>query len=109
MLNRGRNPEMIKGHMETGTSPRDVGERMRLVREAKGFPHQGAFAKLLGVSQSRYANWEQGLHPIPYDFAIKLHALTGANLDFIYRGDMSGLPAQLVESFTAAGRKQASA
>lgn len=100
---------MLRFGMETGTSPKDVGDRMRMVREARGFPHQGAFAKLLGVSQSRYANWEQGLHPIPYDFAIKIHGLTGANLDFLYRGDMSGLPAQLVEALTAADRKQASA
>ena len=100
---------MLKSGMETGTSPKDVGERMRMVREARGFPHQGAFAKLLGVSQSRYANWEQGAHPVPYDFAIKIHALTGADLDFLYRGDMSGLPPQLIESLTAAYRKQASA
>ena len=96
--------------MENDTSLKAVGERLRLVREARGFAHQGAFAKLLDVGQSRYANWEQGLHAIPYEFAIRVHSKTGATLDYLYRGDVSGLPSSLLQEISSRDpKKQASA
>jgi len=87
--------------METNSSAEAVGRRIRILREAKGWPGQGPFAALLDVSQSRLSNWETQGFMIPPDMAVKLCSLTGATTDYIYRGDLSGLSASLIQAIKA--------
>ena len=77
-----------------------IGDRLRFLRETKGLKHQTLMAKLVGASQSRYSNWENGIGVIPVEFAIRICSLTGATLDFIYTGNCSSLPAHLISKFS---------
>lgn len=86
--------------MSNEFSPKAIGNRLRFLREAKGVKHQTVMAKLVGASQSRYSNWENGIGVIPVEFAVKICSLTGATLDFIYVGNLSSLPMNLASEWT---------
>lgn len=81
--------------MSNEFSPSAIGERLRFLRKAKGAKHGITMAKMVGVSQSRYSNWENGIGVPPVEFAIKICQLTGATLDYIYLGNTSSLPMHL--------------
>lgn len=81
--------------MSSELRPKSIGKRLRFLRKAKGVDHQTVMAKHVGVSQSRYSNWENGIGVIPVEFAVKFCQLTGATLDFIYTGNQSSLPMYL--------------
>ncbi len=81
--------------MSNEFSPSAIGERLRFLRKAKGIKHGITMAKMVGVSQSRYSNWENGIGVPPVEFAWKICQLTGATLDFIYTGNRSSLPMHL--------------
>lgn len=87
--------------MSSEFSPSAIGARLRFLRETKGMKHQTQMAALVGASQSRYSNWENGIGVIPVEFAIKICGLTGATLDFIYTGNLSSLPMHLLSAFNA--------
>lgn len=72
-----------------------VGRRIEIVRQAKNFETQTEFADRLGVSKSRLNNWMAGGILLPVDFAIQIKKLTGIPLDYIYCGELSGVPADL--------------
>jgi transcriptional regulator with XRE-family HTH domain len=75
-----------------------IGARLRALRLAKGIKTQGLMAKMISSDTNRYNNWETGFHLLPVPFAIKICAITGSTLDYIYRGDKSGLPLGLATS-----------
>ena len=75
-----------------------VGERLKSLRKATGMKMQKEAAELLGVSVSRYNNWESGDNLIGVVYATKFAEITGANLDYIYRGLPSGLPMHLIQA-----------
>lgn len=74
---------------------KEVSGRLRALRAAKAIPTQEAMAELIGAARNQYNNWERG-SLIPVAFAIRICAITGATLDYIYKGDKSGLPLNLV-------------
>lgn len=74
----------------------DIGARLRLLRLAHGYKNQRHFAKLLGAGPTQYNNWEKGAARIPVAFALEMRKLTGGDLQYIYDGALSGLPAVLV-------------
>lgn len=78
--------------MSNELSPKSVGVRLSLLREAYGFKKQNAFAPLVGASPGAYNHWETGKQIIPVEYAVKVCILTGATLDYIYLGKTSGLP-----------------
>lgn len=88
--------------MSNEFSPKAIGNRLRFLREAKGVKHQTVMAKIVGASQSRYSNWENGIGVIPVEFAVKICSLTGATLDFIYIGNVSSLPMHLASRWAEA-------
>lgn len=90
-----------------GKSPADIGKRIVMLREALGH-NQGAFARLVGISQPALANYESGLRRPELDKAFLVVAKTGVTLDWLYLGDRSGLPQRLlalVEEFDVSARK----
>lgn len=81
-------------------SMKAIGERLRVTREALGLS-QAHFAKAAKVSASAYNQYERGRMRPAIDQAIRLcegHKLT---LDWIYRGDNSGLQAPLQTAIKA--------
>ena len=75
---------------------KEVGARLKALREAKGITAQAAMARLIGATPEQYNNWERGAGALPVQYAIRIYTFTGAGLDYIYRGDLSGLPANLI-------------
>jgi transcriptional regulator with XRE-family HTH domain len=73
-----------------------IGYRLRLLREARGVRTQALMAELVGVETNRYNNWERGAALIGPLEAIKVCQITGGSLDYIFRGEMTALPANIV-------------
>lgn len=71
-----------------------IGRRLRASREALGLP-QKALYKPLRVGKSTWSMWEIG-DRLPDPLAMARFCNThGVSLDWIYRGDTSGLPSEL--------------
>lgn len=70
---------------------RQIGERLRAVREGFSDLNQKAWAEKNGFNPTQYNNWEKGIRRISVDAAIELADLYGLDLDFIFRGKRSGL------------------
>jgi transcriptional regulator with XRE-family HTH domain len=85
-------------HTDDEMLPGIVGRRLRVLRRARGIKTAKLAADLLGVSNSRYVNWENGVGLIGVFHAITFCEITGADLDYIYRGRQSGLCMKLVEA-----------
>ncbi|CAJ0890953.1 hypothetical protein AMST5_04093 [freshwater sediment metagenome] len=75
---------------------KQVGTRVEALRLAFGLPSQGEMADMLRVETGTYNHWTTGKALIPVPAAIRLCELTGATLDYVYRGDVSGLPIRLI-------------
>jgi transcriptional regulator with XRE-family HTH domain len=77
------------------SSPKSIGKRLAQLREAKGITSQIEMARIIGCELNRYNHWERGRIMLPIEFAIEIAKQTGADLDFIYLGETSGLPINL--------------
>jgi len=74
---------------------RNVGERLRAVRIAAAYRTARDFASEANVTENRLTSWERGTRLIPpYELGI-VRRLTGATADFVYYGDVAGLPESL--------------
>lgn len=81
-----------------------IAARLRLLREVyaveDGFQSasdrgaQIAFCERVGINPPTWNNWEKGRHP-GLEYMIRVRDKTGATLDWIYLGDMAGLPFKL--------------
>lgn len=54
-------------------------------------------AQRAGVSKSTWSNYVNGLRPLDIDAAIKLCERTKVTLDWLYRGDISGVARELAD------------
>ena len=70
----------------------DIGTRLTAIRNAESDLGQGEWAVRHGFSKTQYNNWENGVRRITVDEAERLCTLYGLSLDFIYRGNLSGVP-----------------
>ena len=69
--------------------------RLRVTRCVLGLT-QRSMAELCGASEARWSNWERADH-LPDILAMaRLSGLFRVPLDWIYRGDLAGLPWHLV-------------
>jgi transcriptional regulator with XRE-family HTH domain len=75
---------------DTGRSPRAIGARIARIREITGAT-QTAFAKGVGASQGTLSAWESGKRPPGLKAGHQLCDVYGVTLDYIFRGDISGL------------------
>ena len=78
------------------TSKEAVGRRLQLTREALKFA-PGVFAAGAGIAGNTYSQYENGVRSPQLPFAIKLCERYELTLDWIYRGDPSGLKYNLAE------------
>lgn len=83
---------MEQPHQETGN-------RLRRLEAASGL-NGARLASLTQnrIRQSRWTEYCQGKRLITVEAALELHKLTGVTLDYIYRGDLSGLPQRLISA-----------
>lgn len=80
----------------------DTGERLRRIEAAAKL--SGAKIAMLTENRIRPSRWTEyckGERLITVEAAIELHKLTGVTLDYIYRGDLSGLPQRLLTAFSS--------
>jgi transcriptional regulator with XRE-family HTH domain len=85
--------------MTTDLDPRSlegIAERLRRTREALNIKKQKEFAERADISPNTYNQWEKGRVYPDLQYAIRLRDEYGLTLDWIYLGDPSGLPYQLV-------------
>ena len=75
-------------------SPKVVASRLKHARLALGLT-QIQLTLVLGVSQSRWSQYETGLRRITIEIAVRLRNQFGIPLDWIYCGDSAMLPYRL--------------
>ena len=82
------------------TDTKEIGKRLATIRRALKLS-QKVMAFRIGETQEggpqKWNNWERGRDKIPVPAAIKVCIVSGADLDYIYRGLMGGL----TDEFTA--------
>lgn len=92
-------PAMSKALSQT--DPRAIGERIVLTREAMGMS-AAEFARFLGFGTQALSNYETGLRRPSLDQAFVIVQKAGVTLDWIYLGDVSGLPLRITSKLTDA-------
>lgn len=86
------NPLPVNNEPMADDAPyREIGERLRRLREAYSDDSQKAWAERHGFAPTQYNNWEKGARRITVDSAEKLADRYELTLDFIYRGKVAGL------------------
>jgi transcriptional regulator with XRE-family HTH domain len=88
---------------DTGEFARDVARRLRLTRAALKM-NQDEFAEPAGLSQPQYSQYESGKEdrPLTLRAALPLCEAHNLTLDWLFRGDPSGLPVRLHDAIKAA-------
>lgn len=79
---------------DVGDLAADVGRRLSLVRRALDL-NQQEFGARAGLSQPQYNQFETGKRRLSLDAALALCHVYSLTLDYLYRGDPSGLPYRL--------------
>ena len=82
---------------DTGDLMTDVGRRLRRTRLALDLDQQ-EFGTRAGLSQPQYNQFEKGKRLLTLASALKLCAEYGVTLDWLYRGEPSGLPYRLASA-----------
>lgn len=94
--------------MDDARHKQQVGERLRIAREALGLG-QKELADLYGLDKTKLSHWERGKHYPPPAFIARLWERHRIPADWIYLGEVSGVPHRLAESFLAAAKASAGA
>lgn len=82
---------------------RQVGQNLRIVREALGLSQQQLADKLGLSDKSQLSHWERGLYyPDPY-VVWRLWEDEGVTADWIYLGQRRNLPSWLADGLKSAG------
>lgn len=87
----------MQGRLSDGREKTAVGERLRLTREALGLA-QNEFAGRADLHPNTYNQYERGKNMPNLEAAHALCDTHGLTLDWIYRGDPSGLRYQLADA-----------
>lgn len=81
----------------------DVARRLRLTRRALGMT-QAEVAETCGIGRTAFNQYETGTRLLTLTAALALCGAFGLTLDWLYRGDPSGLPHRLFEAIRAASK-----
>jgi len=87
--------------LDTGDLDKDVARRLTLSRIALGMS-PGDFAAGAGLTQSNYSQYENLWRSLSIRAAMKLCARYNLTLDWLFRGDPSGLPIRLNDAINSA-------
>lgn len=72
-----------------------IAARLVLLRRAMGWS-QTEMARQLGIQLTTWNNYELAVSPIPWQTALKVCAVTGASLDWIYQNQRGLMPVKLI-------------
>ncbi|WP_085849227.1 helix-turn-helix domain-containing protein [Pacificibacter marinus] len=83
----------FKAMSDTNAQPQysEIGRRLAAIRQAESQMSQKEWAEKHSFGVTQYNNWEKGVRRIAVDEAERLCNLYGLSLDFIYRGNISGV------------------
>ncbi len=98
---------MVRG-VPNPASREMIAHRLFLTRKALGYT-QAFMANLIGLQQSAWNNYEQGHRRIDVDPALRLCAVTGIDMSWIYQGNITGVPVELAEKIQLELRAEAAA
>ena len=79
---------------ETSVDPEKVAERLVAVRAALGLD-KASFSDIIGIDRSSYTKIEKGIKPLLPPYAFKIYQLYSIDMNFIYLGQLGGLPQSL--------------
>ena len=82
-----------------------VGRRLQLTRRALDLA-PGVFASTAGIAKNTYSQYESGERMPKLEFALKLCDRFELTLDWIYRGDPSGLKYNLADQIISLRRER---
>ncbi len=69
---------------------------------------QHQYADAIGVSRARYSQWELGIQRLSIDGAQAIKKKFELSLDFMYFGDIGGLPMSLYKAWVSRLESEAS-
>jgi DNA-binding XRE family transcriptional regulator len=84
----------------------DTAERLRLTRPALGFKSASELAEAVGITRQGWHLYEKARARISLEMAVRLCEQFELTLDWIYRGETSGLPILLVDEIAAVKARQ---
>jgi len=92
--------DVVRRMADNPESNEAIGKRLEITRLALGYRQQTEIVAALGTtfSAALWNNWERGRERPKVDSAIELCKRFQLTLDWIYRGDKSGLPLRLVQA-----------
>ena len=76
--------------------PEAVGKRLTALREHHGRT-RADFAASVQIDPTSYGKIEKGLKPLKADMAFRIAERWGVSMDFLYRGRLTELPADLAD------------
>lgn len=86
---------------DTGDQAADTARRLRQTRSALRIEDQREFGEAAGLEQSLYNRFETGKRLLTLQAAMKLCDRYSLTLDWLYRGEPSGLPYRLWDDIRA--------
>lgn len=75
----------------------EYGTRLKSTREALGFPTLRGFAEAMECHEDTYRAWEKGDNGVPPEAVDIMFEHWAITHDWIYRGDPSRLPFDLIQ------------
>ena len=91
---------MEESPQETPVDPVFVARRLKALREALGL-QKAEMADILGIDRSSYTKIEKGQKPLLPPYAFRIYELYGVDMNFIYLGQVGGLPNRLSSMVTS--------
>jgi transcriptional regulator with XRE-family HTH domain len=91
----------MKRYRDGPHSQEAIARRLRATRLALAADNQQEFGNRAGISQSNYSQYENGHKRPSVDASIALCETYALTLDWIYRGDLTGLPYKLAAAIQA--------
>ena len=87
--------------MSENDSAIEVGRRLKSLRKAFGMK-QAALCRLTGISPQAWNNAETGDNLLTVPNAVEVCRVTGVTMDWIYRGQITALPSNLLAALAKA-------
>lgn len=82
--------------------PPAVGERLRIIREARGLKTRKSVYDPLGIDGSLYSRYERGKTEVPRETLWRLAQFHGIPVEYLFEGSTHRLPLDLAKKIGAA-------
>ena len=81
----------------------EIGRRLEAIRKSTGLNIKD-YVALLDLAYTRYINWETGARRMKPEEAVLFCDKFAVSLDFIYRGKLDALPANILKELSSMPR-----